>query len=616
MDQIARRIKSRNQLALWLFLLASASLWLAFGVWIAPAVVAQPAEPTPLPLYALPDARFNRAYTSGTMTLYNEGSRLIAANMLSGSITIINVIAPHAPQVEAEIAVGGDPRSVAVTADNSRALVTNRRDGTVSVVGLAEAAELAVIPLGGALPYAIVTDNNETAYVSLMGSDEVVLVNLITGDVQQRIPVAARPAGLALWGDFLYVTHFWNGAVSLIYLPQGRVIDMVQTGIDTTASQAIELDITRGVAYLPQTRSNTQNRHLTFDTTVFPIVNVLEMRDLRLLPRSRVTLDTADRPVNMPFAIALDRFRNWLYVANSGSNNVSVIDLATGLARANIEVGANPRGILLNRDNNYLFVHNVLDNTVSVIETSDLQTVDVLPISNLNIPVDLLFGAQMFHSAVDPRLSIDRWISCANCHFDGLPDGQTWQGFPGGPRNTPPLYRLFETSPYNWSATWDELHDVEWKIRGLQGGTGLIEDDLLSPPLDSPNAGLSPDMDTLAIYLISLTEPPNPNQPPPEQVERGAVVFDEQGCAGCHVGPAGTNLQTADVGTGDPDSERDGGMFDTPSLRYLWLSAPYFHDGSAPTLHDVFTMPGDHQLIQQVQPADIDALVAYLLNWR
>lgn len=572
-------------------------------------IAAQGAEPTPLPLYALPDARFNRAYSSGSIALSNDGRILVAANMLNGTISVMNVIAPNAAVVQAEIQVGKDPRSVALLPDNVHAVVTNRADGTLMIVDIVAGTVVDTVPLGGALPYAVVTDRNDMAYVSMMGSDEVLVVSLTGDGVIDRIAMDSRPAGLTLWGDFLYVTHFWNGNVSLVYLPQARITARVSSGMDTTALQAIELDITRGIAYLPQSRSNAQNENLTFDSVVFPVVNVLELSSLTLLPQSRVTLDTADRPVNMPFDIALDRFRNWLYVANAGSDDVSVIDLNTGLARANIQVGANPRGVLLNRDNTYLFVHNMLDGTITIIDTNELVSIDVLPISNLTIPVDLLFGMQLFHSAADPRMSEDHWVSCANCHFDGLPDGLTWEGFPDGPRNTPPLFRLVETAPYNWFATWDELADVELKIRGLQAGSGLIDDFLVSDPLGSPHAGASLDMDTLVAYLTSLQAPPNANTFPPEIVERGAEVFEEQNCASCHVGPAGANLQAFDVGTGD------GEAFDTPSLRYLWLSAPYFHDGSADTLFEVFTRPGTHQLIQMLSPNDIQALVWYLLNW-
>jgi cytochrome c peroxidase len=55
-------------------------------------------------------------------------------------------------------------------------------------------------------------------------------------------------------------------------------------------------------------------------------------------------------------------------------------------------------------------------------------------------------------------------------------------------------------------------------------------------------------------------------------------------------------------------------VFDTPGLRWLWLSAPYRHDGGAPTLRDLFTQPGAHNLSAQVSTADLDALSAYLLS--
>jgi YVTN family beta-propeller protein len=592
--------------------LATGVILLALGTGVSfanePLVAAQRAEPTPLPLYALPDPRSNPTFNSNTLALAEDNRTLVAANMLNNTVSIV---IPLQGEVLAEIPVGRDPRSVALAADDTLALVANRGDGTLSVVGIQEQAVLATIPLEGIWPYAVVANGSQLAYVSLQGSDEIAIVDIAAQQVVRHIPVPDAPAGLAVWGDFLYVTHLWSGDVSLIYLPQEQVVSSASTGGDTGLSQAIELDISRGIAYLPQTRSYTENANLTFDTTVFPVVNVMDLRGMTLQRRTRITLDTADRPVNMPFAVALDRFRQWLFVANAGSNNVSVIDLNTGLARSHIEVGANPRGILLNRDGSFLFVHNVLDGTITVVETRNDRIVDVLPISDLTIPVDVLIGAQLFHSAVDPRLSAGSWMSCANCHFDGQPDGRTWLGFPGGPRNTPALYNLLETAPYNWSGTWDELADVELKIRSLQAGEGLIEAPDISDALGEPHAGLSLDLDTLVVYLTTLQPPPaSPAKVDPDKLARGEAVFNEQGCANCHVGPAATNLQSYAVGTGSDPNAR----YDTPSLRWLWLTAPYFHDGSAETLYDVFAMPGAHQLIQTVPAEDIGALVAYLLT--
>jgi YVTN family beta-propeller protein len=592
-------------------------LWISLALLGLTVVVqAQVPEPTPLPLYALPDNRSARPVSSGSLALTNEGRTLVATNMLNNSLSFVEVFTPNAARLIEEIPVGTDPRSVAITPDTSRVLVTLRGEGSLAVVDFQTRELLTKIALDGSLPYAVVSDRNNRALVSLQGSNEIVEVDLVNSRVSRRLSVPASPAGLTVWGDFLYITHFWSGDVSLMYLPRGVVIDTVSTGSDTGISQAIGIDVQRGLAYLPQTRSNAGNRALTFDTTVFPVVNVLDLRGLVSLPRSRVDLSTADRPVNMPFAIAVDPFRNWLYIANAGSDDVTVIDVSTGLSRANIPVGANPRGVLLNRDNTYLFVHNAVDATLTIVETNRLQAIDVLPISTPVVSNDILLGAELFHSATDSRLSEDRWISCATCHFDGQPDGRTWEGFPDGPRNTPPLYNLIETSPYNWSGTWDEVQDVELKIRWLQTGTGLIEDFPVSEPNGAPHANLSIDLDVLTAYLLSLTPPPNPSNFDSALLERGQQVFEEQDCGTCHSGAAGTDFQAHDVGTGDPEKERRGTAFDTPTLRYLWLSAPYFHDGTAATLMDVFTQPGEHELIKTVDQADIEALIAYLLSWK
>jgi YVTN family beta-propeller protein len=587
-------------------------LWLAIGlgglmlVFGAPVVAQRTPPPTPLPLYALPDARQNPVFRSSTLVLANDNQTLLVTNMVNDSVSVVNL--PQRAKF-VEIPVGKDPRSIALTADNQFALVADRGDDTLTVLDVKGQKVASTITLGGLWPYGVVTDNNQTAYVSLQGSNEIVVVDIAAGQVTARIPVAAAPSGLALWGDFLYVTHFWTGELSLVYLPQARVISTVRPGLDTSLSPSIELDVSRGVAYLPQTRSNADNPTLTYDTTVFPVINSVALNDLSAQRVRRITVDTIDRPVNMPFALALDRFRNILYVINAGSNSVSVIDTNGGRTLAHIDVGSNPRGAVLSRDNSILYVHNVLDNSISILDTRNYKITDTPVIASQGkTPVDVIIAQQFFYTATDRRMSANGWLSCANCHFDGMSDGRVWRGFPDGPRRTPVLYDLSVTGPYNWSGTWDELADVDHKIRWLQGGTGLIEDGPPSPPLGDPNAGRSVDLDLLTSYLMKLEGPTPPFAFDPAAVKRGQQVFEEQGCASCHAGAIGTDLQMHDVGTGE------GKAFDTPSLRWLWLSAPYFHDGSAATLQDVFTDGGAHSLVNKVSPGDIDALAKYLLT--
>jgi cytochrome c peroxidase len=87
-------------------------------------------------------------------------------------------------------------------------------------------------------------------------------------------------------------------------------------------------------------------------------------------------------------------------------------------------------------------------------------------------------------------------------------------------------------------------------------------------------------------------------------VAQGAAVFEALECQACHAGEAGTDGEAYDVGT--------GGTFDTPTINWLWQSAPYFHDGRATTLDEVFILPGTHQLVGNIPIEDIEALITYL----
>ncbi|GAB4529173.1 MAG: hypothetical protein OHK0046_48840 [Anaerolineae bacterium] len=566
-------------------------LWLLVMLGGLVAVV-QAQNNEPRPLYALPSAT-TPVFRSSSLAMSDDGRTLVAANMLNDTISIID---PTARAVRVELPAGDDPRSIALTVDNTRALVVNRADGTLSVFTLADQTLVATYPLG-VLPYAVITNNDTSAYVSLQGSNEILHLDVTTGEVINRLAVGAFPAGLAIWGDFLYVTHFWSGDVTLIYLPQMEVVRQVQAGTDTSLSQSLTIDPTNGLLYLPQTRSNAQNDALTFDTVVFPVVNVFDLNDLGAERVRRVALDVADRPVNMPFDASLDTRQNRLFVVNAGSDNVSVIDLNTGLSLANVRVGANPRSIRLNRDFGLLYVHNMIDGSLTIIDTRTYAVTDVLSISDLVVSASEFFGAQLFHNSSNAGLSEDGWISCASCHFDGLSDGRVWLE-----RNTPVLFGLEDTAPYTWVGAWDELADVELKIRALQSGRGLI-DGRVNAPLADPHAGLSTDLDDLTTYLAMLPAPVAPITNS-ETVDRGGEVFTAQNCAACHSGEAFTDGLRHDVGT--------GGEFDTPTLNWLWLSEPYLHDGRAATLADVFALPGAHQLIGTVPMEDIQALIAYL----
>ncbi len=584
----------------WIFPTCAAGLLLGLMVLalpLSPALAQGGVTPTPLPLYALPQSP--RVSASGAIALTGNQRYAVTANTFSGSVSVVDIAAKT---VAAEVPVGESPRALVVAPDQRWMAVTAWAAGTVSLIDLTTYALIDTIYVG-LWPWGAATDG-VTLYIALQGQDEIAEIDVASRRVLRRLPVPDMPAGLALWGEFLYITHFNSGALTLLYVPTGEVADSRPGTPDSSLSPALWLDTSTGTVYMPATRTNAANPVLTFDTTVFPVVNVFDLRNVTTSVTRRIALDVADRPVNMPFDVAYDRARRRLWVVNAGSNDVSVIDLNSGFARASIPVGANPRGITTYADGSFAFVYNALDGTISVIEAAFMEEVDEIAATELDMPIELLIGAQLFHSSVDDRLAEDRRLSCATCHFDGLADGRTWVGWPGGALNTPALLDIHETGPWGWTGAYDELADVDDQVVSVQHGAGLIAGGASGLP-GRPNAGRSPDMDALVAYLQTLAGPGrNALLIPPEEVLAGEAVFLAQGCTECHAPPLYTDLEAHDLGNGP---------IDTPSLRWLWASAPYAHDGRAADLVDVFSVDtGPHRLLGVIPAADLDRLVTYL----
>jgi cytochrome c peroxidase len=252
-------------------------------------------------------------------------------------------------------------------------------------------------------------------------------------------------------------------------------------------------------------------------------------------------------------------------------------------------------------------------------------------VANEQLSAPVLRGKQLFYDAFDPRLALQKYISCAACHNDGAQDGRVWDltGFGEGLRNTIDLRGRagMGHGPLHWSANFDEVQDFEGQIRDLSSGLGLMSDTdfhagTRSQPLGQPKAGISSDLDALAAYVASLNsfaDSPYRNADgslSPAGVA-GRALFASHGCADCHHGnnfsdSAPDNLH--DIGTLKASSgKRLGGPLtgiDTPTLRGVWATAPYLHDGSAATLAAAVTAHNGASL----SAAGMNQLVAYLLQ--
>ncbi len=588
------------------------------------------------------------ARSSSAITITADGATLLVVNPDSNSLTLV-ATANHS--VLAEVPVGVDPRSVAVSPDGSAAYVADQGSDSLSVIDIAARAVIADVAVGDRPVGVAVSPDGRFVAIAELGLDQVRLLDAANLSTLSLTAVADRPYGLAFTpdGQRLLVSHLLGGDVTVLWVrPYRAYLPIILKGPGTKSpstlsnpqspistwpnvapAPAVLVNAAGTRAYLPQTMANGLGYNTSFDTTVFPKVSVLNLETNSHQTSEHISLPETDRPVGLPWDVALAKGDTELWVVNSASNDVSVIDISTPThpARvANIPVGDNPRGIVLAPDGNRAYVNNTLAGTVSVIDTSTYTVTDVITVTTLPLPPVLLRGKRLFFSSARPDLAQAAWISCNTCHVAGEHDGRTWLLQYTGPvppgeqpvirRNTTSLLGMIETYPLRWSAEWNESADSEFSIRFEQFGQGLIDGDM-HPTLGTPNQGRAYDLDCLALFLDGLSVPARAHTLTEAEL-RGKVIFEspQTGCANCHPAPLYTDLQVHDVGTADGPGEWFGPLIDTPTLRFLYDSAPYLHDGSAATLYDVLTAanPGDeHGVTSHLSEQGLADLVAFML---
>ncbi|TNE86539.1 MAG: hypothetical protein EP330_22635 [Deltaproteobacteria bacterium] len=498
-----------------------------------------------------------------------------------------------------------------------------------------ELEEIRRIELGaGSRPYGVVVSPDTGLLVSLAGTGELVTVS---SDAVVARTAVSDPRGVA-------VGPTGQIAVSRFRSPDGHGEIAVPGGEPWTLAFADQVDsdnTSRGVPnllehmvfspdggtlYVAGQVSNTargewrDGQALTHETTVRAVLRGIDTttgEEIRALDRQ---FDNHGRAG----PIALSPRGDWLWVAFPDTSAVFKLDAYTGRTVDSIpDVGRGITGLVATGDT--LAVHAWLDRVVRVYDTDTVELIAEYPTVDVE-PLDpqVLRGKQLFHDALDRRITKDGYISCVSCHPDGDQDGLVWDFTDRGEglRNTSSLLGRAGTGMgrLHWSGNFDEVQDFEHDIRGPFAGNGLLaETDWLATndTLGTPKAGLSADLDALAAYVTSLDEVP---ASPHAYDADGEALFADLGCDTCHPAPLYTDSSLADlrhdVGTLTPASGgRLGGALDgldTPTLLGVHATGPWLHDGSAATLEEAVLA---HDTLPRTPDAsELASLVAFLAS--
>ena len=183
----------------------------------------------------------------------------------------------------------------------------------------------------------------------------------------------------------------------------------------------------------------------------------------------------------------------------------------------------------------------------------------------------------------DATLCYQHWQSCASCHPDARSDALNWDLLndgTGNPKNAKGMLFSIETPPAMWHGVRDK---AETAIRtGFQFILFSVQPEETYVDIEE--------------YIKALEPLPSPylfDGQLSEREQRGKALFEREdlGCAKCHTGEYFTDQKIHDVGSRAAYDQMDD--FDTPTLREIWRTPPYMHDGRYVHLRDVFKL-GNH----------------------
>ena len=592
----------------------------------------------------------NETYVSPyNLTISEDGNTLYVVGQESNEIVMVD---PVRERVIDKIQVGERPHTIVLSKDGQTAYVSNQWADNIYLIDL-ENKQIFDTLTGGAGPAGVVLSPEED-YLWCVNSysSDISVFDLNTHKEQRRLKAGNNPVSAAMSpdGSEVYVSSRRSVPVPHMTSP---ITEM--TVIGTKYQRVTDRKMWKD-AYIMENVRITPSGDLALSTLIrpknlIPAVQIergwMMTHGIGIIERKengrmiQLLLDEPNAYYPDPFGLAITPDGKRAFVSHGGNDMITAIDLdeirillnestdeqlatyanhlgiSSRYVIGRIPTGANPKGMVVSPDGSKLYVAERLNDRIAVINTQTLETEKTIGLEGPRRRTVGRHGRQVLNNA---KGTFQNQYACYTCHPDVHEDGLVYNmaGTDMGRNlaNVQTLRDIGDIPPYKWNGK----NQTIYKQDGMRFSTILTRNEAFTHK----------ELDVLVAYIVTGNpNPPNLRFNPIGELtaaqKRGKVVFYrdfdnfgneipvENRCYTCHPPPFFTNLEMTDVGTlADSD---DPMMFDVPQLNNVYESAPYLHDGKAPTLEEIWTKFNDndeHGVANDMLKDELNDLVEYL----
>jgi len=405
------------------------------------------------------------------------------------------------PELGAEVAVGSEPTSLALTPNSTKLYVANWVDGTLSVIDPATMTQTGTVDLNAPLvahpkkflgavnprvalahPRAIAITGDKD------GSDDDEKVYVTEYFAQRIAPEMGNGSNADVNHEGLvYSVSVADDAVKLIELPPITDTGFPDANMGVTGcypNQVQSVTVDGNFAYVTSTCASPEGP-IGFKNNTHPMVSVINTMTDAAVPAGtsnltknwsaqytmKATPDTSARRFpHIPNDVGFLPASGVAYLAANGADAVfrivfnqntgalqsvgnamapDFIDLSPAPLKMTPQKGQNPIGIAVANTHPFAFVSNDVTMNVSAIDfakqivagsdANDARVAQSSPLP-MDAPTQAILRGKHFFNTGLTRWSLNgqAWGSCQACHVDGLTDNVTWY-FGRGPRQSTSL---------------------------------------------------------------------------------------------------------------------------------------------------------------------------------